>query len=285
MHHAYLIIAHNEFEVLQFLVSAIDDERNDIYIHIDKKSKGLPHISTSKSRLFLIDSRIDVRWGNVSQIKVELLLFETALANGPYDFYHLISGVHLPLKNQDGIYSFFNRHTGECLFSNLEKRERDYQEILKIHRINICTRGHASSRPVFAKVNQFLWKSFIAVQRWLKITVNNDGDYYWANNWCSLPQDAVNYLTTNKHSILRKYRWTFCGDEWFAPTELMRSPLKENIHSCNALLYGKIGRSNAPVLTMADADDLSSSGCLYARKFSITQQDIISFVMRAYEQK
>lgn len=35
--HAYLIIAHNEFELLKLLVSQIDDVRNDIYIHIDKK--------------------------------------------------------------------------------------------------------------------------------------------------------------------------------------------------------------------------------------------------------
>ena len=35
--HAFLIIAHNEFGVLQRLVDAIDDPRNDIYIHFDKK--------------------------------------------------------------------------------------------------------------------------------------------------------------------------------------------------------------------------------------------------------
>lgn len=37
MKHAYLIIAHHEFEILKKLVQAIDDERNDIYIHFDKK--------------------------------------------------------------------------------------------------------------------------------------------------------------------------------------------------------------------------------------------------------
>lgn len=38
MKHAYLIIAHNELEVLKRLISALDDERNDIYIHIDQKA-------------------------------------------------------------------------------------------------------------------------------------------------------------------------------------------------------------------------------------------------------
>ena len=36
--HAYLIIAHNNFEQLKNLIHALDDTRNDIYVHIDKKA-------------------------------------------------------------------------------------------------------------------------------------------------------------------------------------------------------------------------------------------------------
>ena len=35
--HTYLIIAHNNFYILEKLLLLLDDERNDIYIHIDKK--------------------------------------------------------------------------------------------------------------------------------------------------------------------------------------------------------------------------------------------------------
>lgn len=35
--HAYLIMAHNQWEVLAQLLEVIDDPRNDIYLHIDKK--------------------------------------------------------------------------------------------------------------------------------------------------------------------------------------------------------------------------------------------------------
>ncbi len=38
MRHAFLILAHNEFQILRILLSMLDDERNDIYLHIDKKS-------------------------------------------------------------------------------------------------------------------------------------------------------------------------------------------------------------------------------------------------------
>ena len=37
--HAYLIMAHNNFGILEKLLMLLDDQRNDIYIHIDKKVK------------------------------------------------------------------------------------------------------------------------------------------------------------------------------------------------------------------------------------------------------
>lgn len=39
--HAYLIIAHNEYPVLRTLLSMLDDERNDIYLYIDRCSRNL----------------------------------------------------------------------------------------------------------------------------------------------------------------------------------------------------------------------------------------------------
>ena len=46
--HAYLIIAHNQFALLKELLKSIDDERNDIYIHIDKKIKNIESIKLKK---------------------------------------------------------------------------------------------------------------------------------------------------------------------------------------------------------------------------------------------
>lgn len=71
MKHAYLILAHGDFELLQCLVSALDDERNDLYVHVDKKVKELPSLTVHKCRLYLIDERIDVRWGSVRMLEAE----------------------------------------------------------------------------------------------------------------------------------------------------------------------------------------------------------------------
>ena len=54
--HAYLILAHSEPEILGILVSLLDDERNDIFIHIDKKSNiiDFSNVKTDRSDLYFL---------------------------------------------------------------------------------------------------------------------------------------------------------------------------------------------------------------------------------------
>lgn len=66
--HAYLIICHNNFKILQMLLSAIDDDRNDIYIHVDKKTVDVPFEdiqgAVCHSPLTFIE-RLSINWGGV----------------------------------------------------------------------------------------------------------------------------------------------------------------------------------------------------------------------------
>jgi hypothetical protein len=97
--HAYMIIAHNEFDLLEILVRLLDDPRNDIYVHIDAKVKDFDFKSfqalTQYSRLRFTPRRISATWGDFSLVNTELLLLQTAVAGEdpaqPYAYYHLIS--------------------------------------------------------------------------------------------------------------------------------------------------------------------------------------------------
>lgn len=112
----------------------LDDGRNDIYLHIDKKVVLGPLeqdlFRLAKARLFVLEQRLDVRWGDISVVKAELLLLETASMKGPYDYYHLLSGVDLPIKSQDYIHRFFEKNKGyefvpySCGEANLKDLER-----------------------------------------------------------------------------------------------------------------------------------------------------------------
>ena len=87
-------MAHADPEHLQQLVSAIDDYRNDIFIHLDLKSDILKFntIETTKSKLKFIDNRIDVRWGDPSQIYAEYELLKFVNRGGGTIEYILSQG-------------------------------------------------------------------------------------------------------------------------------------------------------------------------------------------------
>ena len=113
--HAYLIMAHDNFYILEKLIQLIDYDLNDIYIHIDKKAKNFNfnyfRNLVNKSNIYFV-KRFNVRWGGYSIVEAELELLNKAI-KGEYEYYHIISGVDLPLKSQEYIHKFFNANRGK----------------------------------------------------------------------------------------------------------------------------------------------------------------------------
>lgn len=64
-----------------------------------------------KSALFFT-KRIAVTWAGYSLVKAELILLEEAIKK-QHAYYHLISGVDMPIKSQDYIHEFFNKNDGK----------------------------------------------------------------------------------------------------------------------------------------------------------------------------
>lgn len=106
--HAYLIMAHNEFDILEKQLILLDDYRNDLYIHIDKKVRNFDFDYykniVKKSNVYYV-KRLDARWGDFSLVQSELILLKEA-TKSKYKYYHLISGVDLPIKSQYYIHKF-----------------------------------------------------------------------------------------------------------------------------------------------------------------------------------
>ena len=267
MTHAWLIIAHNEFGILQRLVSLLDDAACDIYIHFDKKLKSTSVVCVDKARLFVLSDRVDVRWGSISQIRCELTLFEAAAKNGPYDYYHIISGTTLPLKPLNELDSFFLACGGKSVLTGL-CQDTPYQETLKVRRFNLFLRNYTSPRRLLRTLSQFGWKIAIAVQRLLHIEANRDKVFYKASNWLSLSEEAVQHILRHKSAILKTYRWSFCGDEYFVPSELMASPLKDRILDSDIYLKRDIARDKAATFQLSEYRLLAESHYLFARKFT-----------------
>lgn len=283
--HAYCIIAHNEPEVLAILVRMIDDPRNDIFIHIDAKVRETSQfhniVKAIYSRVFFLENRIFVEWSHVSQIECEMQLFETAHNIEKYSYYHLLSGVDLPIKTQDEIHAFFDSINGKEVvgFAKGENVEKDIEFKTRYYHF-FC---NWIKNPVWVKkiVGKTFLKFFPLFQRFVGISRHKNYKFSKGTNWVSITDNLVQHLIAHKSEILNRFRYTYCADELFIPSEIYNSNFRDNIYAydlpefdgCKRLIDWN--RGNPYVWKMSDLEELLSSDKLFARKFSSKEMSIV----------
>lgn len=276
MKHAYLILAHNEFDLLQQLVAVLDDPRNDIYIHFDKKVVELPLLNVAHSGLHILTERVDVRWGSVSQIKTEYKLFEAASASSiSYSRYHIISGTHLPLKTQNYIHDFFKAREGKQVLSFLYTNA--YEIDMKLARYHFFLNYFQYGKKWQRLIANFCWHVLLKLQYVFRIHRTTLTVTVKANNWVSLTPDAVVYILSQKADLLHDFRWSLCGDEFFVPYLLARKGF--DILDEQVLLYNDFQGSNPRLLTMEDYTMLTESNYLFARKFGSEHSEVVAKIV------
>ena len=268
--HAYLIIAHTNWEQLQKLVSLLDDERNDIYIHIDKKVNIEDlKLHAEKSSICFVD-RIDIRWGTSSIIEAELVLFGTAVKIG-YSYYHLISGFDLPLKNQDYIHSFFHQNKGKE-FIGFGREDWDVKQRVYCH--NLLGRQMRNPNLLI----RYICKSIRILGNKLQIMLNfyphkrRGCVYRYGCEWVSVTHQFVEDLVKRKDLFLEQYKSAYCPDEIYKQTFAFNSEYKNHIYDLTDEFRGCMReidwtRGRPYIFTESDYDMLIHSDKLFARKF------------------
>lgn len=285
MKHAFLILAHNEFWLLQELVSCLDDARNDIYVHIDKKVKELPSLHTSQAGLKMLDRRIDIRWGGLSMVEAEYELFTAAAANGPYQYYHLLSGVDLPIKSQDYIHGFFDHHDGKE-FIGYTLTEMTPELIRRTQRRHLFPERFSRKRNALS----FIRAGGICLQEILGIKRNRGIDFKKGSQWVSITEKMAQYFLSHKEWVFRVFRGTFVPDECVMQTLAWMSPFRINIYNTEDDGIGcmrAIGWQQDPVpggwslvdWSASDFDTLAASPALFARKFNSQDPQFIEKVV------
>ena len=80
---AILIIAHNNINILKYLIKSLDYEYFDIYLHLDSKCDiAISDLKDlCKNSGLHIYKKINVKWATYSQVECELLLLEKAFNN------------------------------------------------------------------------------------------------------------------------------------------------------------------------------------------------------------
>lgn len=262
MKHAFLIIAHNEPEIFKVLVSLLDHKDCDIFVHIDIKSdiSQYNNVKTQFSEVHFIKDRYDVRWGTYSQIQTEIKLFKKAYSKGTYSYYHLLSGVDLPIKPIDQITDWFENNQG---YEYLGGRPADKKYHKRMHRkYYFVTRQRNLATTII-----------LAMQKILCLKWNSKTELWMGPNWGSFTNSFIAKLIENENWICRHFRRSFCGDELYKPTLLRHLGIEEN--DKKSIRHIDWGRGNPYTFREEDYDELMASDKLFARKFSSEHMGLV----------
>lgn len=274
MKHAYLIMAHHRIDLLQMLINSIDDERNDIIVHIDKKSKmKSTELSCKNARLVFVDS-IDVRWGGYSQVECEYLLLKKAKSLGFHLYYHFLTGVNYPLWNQDYIHEFFKNNNGKEFigFDN----GLDFNERVRFY---IPFSEHGKLSGISGKLIDLSRKVCVTFQKLARYNRLGDSDIIIKKGcaYFSITDKLVDEILKNEPLMKKMLKHTVWCDEVFVQTVAFNSPFKDKIYSLTNEWEGSMREfawpSNVPGnhpgwnFSMQDIDYLLNSKRIFAMKF------------------
>ena len=290
MMHAYCIITHNEPKLFKILIELLDDKRNDIYVYLDKKTdKSLfDSTSTKYSRIFFLDNTCYLSWGSPELLNAELVLLKFAHSHGKYSRYHLISGVDLPIRTQDYIHDFLDCRNAQKEFIGVVKSDVQDSWIKQRTGVYYFFKNHLSLARECTRFGKLLFHfqdRFVTWQMYHPIFRRNyDVKLKMGPQWFSLTNSCVEYLLAKEKTFFCKFKYTKIPDEIAIQSAVWNSPFKENIydlddqyHSCLRKIDWT--RGGPYVWREKDFEELMSTDCLFARKFSCSDMNIVNKIV------
>lgn len=275
--HAYLIIAHQHFEMLERLVRALDSGEAGFYIHIDRRAKDfdeerLRQVMKNRDNLHVY-RKYRIAWGADTQVRCEMLLLEQAVRGG-YDYYHLLSGVDIPLRRREEIEAFFENRT-ESFVQICE--EKDITQTLDRVRYRYLLQNRIgrprSDGGFWYGVLQQVSYECVKLQRALGMdrTQKAPFAYYRGGNWFSITHELAAYVAARRREVARFFYHSLAADEMFLQCLACASPYRDRLVRDNLRLIDwqrtEHDGCSPHTFTMDDWAMLTASDKLWARKF------------------
>lgn len=264
--HAILIMTHAESAKLQMLINELDDEHVDIFVHIDRKAsfEG-SEFHSRKSKLIFLPERIDGRWGDYSLVEIEFALLRAATENGPYAYYHLLSGMDmLTTPISEIIEQCNNSPETEYIAIADEDSHRGLEK--RCHRRLLFPR-HLLSRNPLIKLSRWGWSALqgaIGYRRY-------PGRVVKGSQWWSISDRFARYALSRQDEMRRYFTATFAPDEMVFQTLCMNSGFASKLHCTDDEFEGckryiKWFEGQLMPLSETDIHTARLSGRWFARK-------------------
>lgn len=276
--HAYLIMAHHQFDLLKRILRLLDHPNHDFFIHVDVKATGFckeEFNDVAKFSQIIFVERKSISWGGYSQIDCELHLLDAAVQYGCYSYYHLISGVDFPLKSAENIYTFFEK-CGQKEFVHYSSDEYCCSENVynRVAYYHLLQEKVGRTNGVGSKLERMCisLQKRLHVNRLKKMTPKPA----CGANWFSITHALARYVLDNRRWIHQHFRYTCCADEMFLQMLIEGTSFYDNLysrsstgdyHSCMRRVDWT--RGNPYVFRCEDYEALISSDYMFARKFDL----------------
>ncbi len=277
MKHAFLIQAHKNFDQLCRLVEYFGDERCEVFVHIDRKSRptsGQLERLKAYPQVKLLTRRYAVHWGGFSLLKCTLHLMRKALRNSRADYFHLLSGQDYPIKSLRQMLAFFEEaeeggHKDYLLFTHLPSpnwEHNTYERIKYFYFFDWLRRGK--------KANEFTQKAVAFQRKWgIRRPIPNRFDHlYGGSEWFSLRRSTCETVLrhTRRHpGFYNRLRFTFVADEVYVQTLVPNLVPHAEIRNNNYRYIRWRNEHGSSPANLADEHfyHLVRSDAFFARKF------------------
>lgn len=264
---AHLIMTHKEPFQLERLLRRLIFADFDLYVHLDKKVDIQQFLYLNKlPNVFFIRSRNICNWGGFSFVYAIVESVREILAkDANYDYINLLSAQDYPLKSNDYIYNFLKEHRGKN-FISYEKSghslwwEHAKSRYEKYHFTDINLKGRYIAQKII---------NFIFPKRRFPLSVEMYGspNASWWMLTTSCLQHVLGILDQNKR-LVSFMHLTWGADEFLFPTLIMNSEMrKATVNNNYRFIQWSPGSANPDILSVDELTKLTSTPCLFARKF------------------
>ncbi|MEL0622240.1 beta-1,6-N-acetylglucosaminyltransferase [Marinomonas arenicola] len=278
---AFLIQCHKVTNALIYNIKKFTSSRFvDVYIHVDLKVdiENFDVISHYEN-VFFIKSRVNVKWGGVSQIHAALNSFYE-IRDFKYDYISFMSGDEVFYKSVDEFIGFLSFYYGKE-FIGFQKKEGRAVPCFEERVDYIYPDFFYKRNP---SILEKLMRRFYLITFRLGMNKNKKKcslkSFYKGSNWFTLTGVAVDYILSrveNESEILSFFERSFCGDEVFFQSIIMDSLFKCEIFklesedvSDNDMSLRYIDWDSGPdypkVFEEKDLIDMPSKDCFFVRK-------------------
>lgn len=284
---AYLVSAHTDPAHLKRLFSVLHEDA-DFYVHIDAKAQIQPFLETmTQTNVHFITERIDVMWGDISEVRYQMALIRACLKSGrKYDYIFFISGMDYPLWSNESITSYLEKKKGFnylqaiCITDHCPKA--GYEVYRPLAGLPI---RNQKLKVNIKKAARVLVKS-LGLRKKLSFTIKGKlyKLYKGSSWWCITPQLAEYILKEYEQEpeITSYFHNSFCPAETLIQTIAFNSPFEKDcilstenpqgLYSLTPLHYIEYRRA-IRIFDETHFNTLMRSGKMFARKLVTDKSD------------